>query len=843
MPSNTRTFFETRFGHDFSRVRIHSDPAAAASAQAVDAQAYTVGQHVVFAPGQYAPDSGTGRRLLAHELTHVVQQANSHGNKPLVQRKGGRGPGSCGLLSAAAATVLGSIAHVQIQTKLAARGIIPELEIPRASKTNGISRRCARFGTPPGFADLAKVARPIVSIGEIKPYYIAQVAGRIEARHYRRRAEQSKQRLTGTGGCGRRSGPGPDDFGFSFNPLVGPIGLTSVFMPLIGAISGTENFGTYPSDPYRDLKAKEVGGGAIGYWCALNAAGKKKKEAEKKAKQKKPKGKAGAANVGLGVSIGGSNVGGANAGIGISIDSNSAAVGTAGAGIAISSDSAAAGAAGAGITQDTSGAAAGAVGAGAAKDSEAVAAGAAGAGKVSGSTSAGAGVAGAGKSKDNISAAAGVAGKGEVKDSVAASAGAAGSGKTEGVVGASTGSPKTLKKPIDPSDVSGADADKQPPGQGDEQAEKGSGDGAATASRKEGEADGKDGQLVDGKGDSSGEKARSGGQGGDSKTVASGGEKGTNASGEGGRQAAAGKGTGTATGTGTGSGNKPLGVYTVIPLGTSEADRDKFAAEAAKVAELIKNASQAQLELFRHLSKNSPDKRYLVPASDWVQKMMNVTKGLTVDEIEYLKQLDWKPGKISEEELRKRLQKTLANRNKPKTSADGDAAKAAKISSEAKGGSKGKSGSGQGAGAGADAPQRKQQTSEGDVGSKAQGTGSKGSADRAVDPPAGSNRATAGIFGFQILTGITLHSHPAPNTAVDCKVLIEDNHRSFELTDVSITFVEAIETLVTIKGVKFVTVQYKVYFTKDFWSEKNKFYGKGGTESLTDVDMGRRKVQ
>lgn len=65
-----------RFGHDFSRVRIHTDARAAASANAVSALAYTVGHDVVFAAGQYAPSTGAGRLLLAHELAHVVQQSS-----------------------------------------------------------------------------------------------------------------------------------------------------------------------------------------------------------------------------------------------------------------------------------------------------------------------------------------------------------------------------------------------------------------------------------------------------------------------------------------------------------------------------------------------------------------------------------------------------------------------------------------------------------------------------------------------------------------------------------------------------------------------------------------------
>ncbi len=70
----TRAFMEPRFGHDFSRVRIHTDERAAESAKAVSAHAYTVGTNIAFAHGRYAAQTPAGRRLLAHELTHVVQQ-------------------------------------------------------------------------------------------------------------------------------------------------------------------------------------------------------------------------------------------------------------------------------------------------------------------------------------------------------------------------------------------------------------------------------------------------------------------------------------------------------------------------------------------------------------------------------------------------------------------------------------------------------------------------------------------------------------------------------------------------------------------------------------------------
>ena len=79
-----RGFMETRFGHDFSRVRVHTDARAHASADAVNAMAYTVGQNIAFRAGAYAPGNASSQRLLAHELTHVVQQ---RGAPRMIQRE------------------------------------------------------------------------------------------------------------------------------------------------------------------------------------------------------------------------------------------------------------------------------------------------------------------------------------------------------------------------------------------------------------------------------------------------------------------------------------------------------------------------------------------------------------------------------------------------------------------------------------------------------------------------------------------------------------------------------------------------------------------------------------
>lgn len=69
-----RNFMESRFGHDFSKVKVHADAGARTSARALNALAFTVGNDIVFGAGQYAPSTSHGRTLVAHELTHVLQQ-------------------------------------------------------------------------------------------------------------------------------------------------------------------------------------------------------------------------------------------------------------------------------------------------------------------------------------------------------------------------------------------------------------------------------------------------------------------------------------------------------------------------------------------------------------------------------------------------------------------------------------------------------------------------------------------------------------------------------------------------------------------------------------------------
>jgi hypothetical protein len=88
LPEAVRRYFEPRFGQDLGQVRVHTDAEADQASRAIGASAYTVEDHVVFARGRFAPESEEGRHLLAHELTHVVQQrAGGARTAPTVQRQ------------------------------------------------------------------------------------------------------------------------------------------------------------------------------------------------------------------------------------------------------------------------------------------------------------------------------------------------------------------------------------------------------------------------------------------------------------------------------------------------------------------------------------------------------------------------------------------------------------------------------------------------------------------------------------------------------------------------------------------------------------------------------------
>ncbi len=151
LDGSTRAFMEPRFGHDFSRVRVHSDARAAESARSVNALAYTVGNDIAFGTGLYAPETAGGRRLLAHELAHVKQQGgfvppmrHTPGGKPGAQQGGSVPPMRHTAGTTPAAQQGGFVPErAQVPLALGAPDTASEREADRAAGLVAVARQAA----------------------------------------------------------------------------------------------------------------------------------------------------------------------------------------------------------------------------------------------------------------------------------------------------------------------------------------------------------------------------------------------------------------------------------------------------------------------------------------------------------------------------------------------------------------------------------------------------------------------------------------------------------------------------------------------------------------------------
>jgi hypothetical protein len=178
---STRSFMERRIGHDFGSVRIHTDAQAAASARAVHALAYTVGRDVVFDAGRYAPQTLDGRRLIAHELTHVAQQGGGDATGMTLQ--------------------LGAVddAHEQHAERVARAAVLdrgPRVAASTAPRPSGVLRRQVN---PP-----APEVEPNIAVGENVPYekWSQTIEGQYRARGDNFRANAVRKcRVSGGDAC------------------------------------------------------------------------------------------------------------------------------------------------------------------------------------------------------------------------------------------------------------------------------------------------------------------------------------------------------------------------------------------------------------------------------------------------------------------------------------------------------------------------------------------------------------------------------------------------------------------------------------------------------------------
>lgn len=138
------TFMEMRFGHDFSNVRLHTDNEAAEAAGTLQARAYTIGHEIVFGDGQYQPATSDGKQLLAHELTHVIQQTGSRSANRYGEAGLGADPGrpTDGIDSVATHSVVRLTAPVQpaFKPKHAPKKPVVSREITEAMVKKEVAR-------------------------------------------------------------------------------------------------------------------------------------------------------------------------------------------------------------------------------------------------------------------------------------------------------------------------------------------------------------------------------------------------------------------------------------------------------------------------------------------------------------------------------------------------------------------------------------------------------------------------------------------------------------------------------------------------------------------------------
>jgi hypothetical protein len=247
----TRAYFEPRFGADLSGVRVHTNPSAASTAAAINARAFTVGSDIVFGDGEYAPDTDTGRHLLAHELTHVGQQGNLE--RPHIQRTthDSTTPTNCHNWKIPLPPwIAGTIAHGQIGALMG----IPARGIPRATKL------LMGFPNPPaiapmGFADLWQNAGT-VNIAEIKSTQTGSTVAQAEAAHYILRHTEWLTRAPWTG----------DSVDLAYAAQVAG-SKPGVPLDLSGRTGTGLSLGPFWGDPLKELFCEGDALGAVVYWC------------------------------------------------------------------------------------------------------------------------------------------------------------------------------------------------------------------------------------------------------------------------------------------------------------------------------------------------------------------------------------------------------------------------------------------------------------------------------------------------------------------------------------------------------------------------------------------------
>jgi hypothetical protein len=249
LPRGVRGFFEPRLGLDLAGVRVHTGDAAEAATAALGARAFAYGADIVFGPGELAPQTPAGMRLLAHELVHVAQQ--SHGAARVQRTTHGPGtPTNCHNWTIPLPPwIAGTVAHGQISSMLG----IPPRGIPRASKIFMGLPSMPFY--PTGFADLWSAGTASVDIAEIKSTATGSGVAAAEAAHYVLRHDEWLKRAPWADA---------DDLAYATR-----VGSSLVGMPLdLSGRTGTDlALGAFWGDMGKTLHVEGDNAGAVVYWC------------------------------------------------------------------------------------------------------------------------------------------------------------------------------------------------------------------------------------------------------------------------------------------------------------------------------------------------------------------------------------------------------------------------------------------------------------------------------------------------------------------------------------------------------------------------------------------------
>lgn len=482
LDSATRAFFEPRFGYDFSNVRVHTDRRASESADSVGALAYTVNHSVAFNAGSYAPHTAEGKRLLAHELAHVVQQGNDSiarrepvlrraawGKCPEGSRANTRNPMiyTAAELYPVAQYKARFSSHCLLTNEMLAAGIVPRCKPNEQPVVDTIMRdfhhdKHVSRGSVASSSDVTRrpegktgalIGRAVESIAALQQPEIIDITSRevydvTTTRQRENKVNKFNSRylpllraITGSHWSAGTSMPPVHPLSFNLPRLAticyGPTDLSR--WPGVIAYEATK-----PKSK-KEEKKKKKSDEEEEEEKKKKAKGQEEEEENKKKQKGKDEEEGGeeAANVGFGIGILSTGGGGDNASLGIAINSHGVAIGTVSAGVVYDANGNALGTATAGIGAHVSGNAAAAAAAGAARNTSGDAAASAAAGTASDTTSESLANASAGTAKGASSVSIASASQGRADDTDATAIGKSGkAGETsegDAAQGANTG--------------------------------------------------------------------------------------------------------------------------------------------------------------------------------------------------------------------------------------------------------------------------------------------------------------------------------------------------------------------------------------------------------------------